>query len=81
MRLEKVRSGHRLGAKLKMTAMRLMSGRPAPDVVRALLYRPELFGTAANELFQAALRGPSRWSVGERELFASFVSNLNRCRF
>jgi AhpD family alkylhydroperoxidase len=27
------------------------------------------------------MRGPSDWSVGERELFAAFVSNLNQCRF
>lgn len=81
MRLEKIRSGHRLGAKLKMAMMRLVTGRPAPDVVKTLLYRPEVFGTAANELFQAAMRGESKWSVGERELFAAFVSNLNRCRF
>ncbi|MBC8072875.1 MAG: hypothetical protein IAG13_31425 [Deltaproteobacteria bacterium] len=81
MRLAKLRSGHRLGAKLKMTAMRVLSRRAVPDVVRTLMYRPEMFGTPLNELFEAALRGPSRWSVGERELFAAFVSNLNRCRF
>ena len=27
------------------------------------------------------LRGPSDWTVGERELIAAFVSNLNQCRF
>ena len=29
----------------------------------------------------ALLRGPSAWSVGERELFAAFVSALNHCHF
>jgi hypothetical protein len=28
-----------------------------------------------------ALRGPSEWSVGERELFAAYTSKLNHCRF
>jgi len=27
------------------------------------------------------MRGPSMWSVGERELFAAFVSRLNQCVF
>jgi len=27
------------------------------------------------------MRGPSPWSVGERELFAAFVSRLNQCVF
>jgi hypothetical protein len=81
MRLAKVHSGHRLAQKLKLGMMRLVTRRPPPDVVRTLMYRPEVFGTAANELFQEAMRGPSKWSVGERELFAAFVSNLNRCRF
>jgi hypothetical protein len=27
------------------------------------------------------MRGPSPWSVGERETFAAFVSRLNQCVF
>jgi hypothetical protein len=27
------------------------------------------------------MRGPSDWSVGEREFFAAFVSARNRCVF
>jgi len=27
------------------------------------------------------MRGPSTWSVGERELFAAFTSRLNQCVF
>ena len=61
--------------------MRVAGRRPPPDVVKTLLYRPELFGKAANALFQRALRGPSDWSVGERELMAAYVSRLNQCVF
>jgi hypothetical protein len=28
-----------------------------------------------------AMRGPSEWSPGERELFAAFTSLLNECHF
>lgn len=81
MRLERVERGHRPTQKLKLGLMRLMSRRRAPDIVRTILYRPELFGSAASAWTQAVMRGPSRWSVGERELFAAFTSQLNRCRF
>jgi uncharacterized peroxidase-related enzyme len=33
------------------------------------------------ELRQNILRGPSPFSVGERELIAAFVSSLNQCQF
>ena len=35
----------------------------------------------ALDLAQTSLRGPSRWSVGERELFAAVVSRANSCQF
>ena len=52
-----------------------------PDVVRAMLYRPEFFGKRFGALTQQLLRGPSQWSVGQRELFAAYTSLLNRCHF
>lgn len=81
MRLTKVRSGHRLPQKLLLTVIRVMSGAEPVDVIKVLLYRPTFFGTPFSAATQAALRGPSAWSVGERELFAAFVSRLNHCRF
>lgn len=81
MRLAKLDSGHTLPVKLKLALMTLVSRRRVPDVVRTLTYRPHFFGRPMNEIFQRAMRGPSKWTVGERELMAAFVSNLNRCRF
>lgn len=81
MRLKKVESGHRLKEKLKLAAMRLVSGRRAPDVVRVLLYRPEFFGRHFCLWVDQVLRGPSDWSVGEREYFATQVSLENHCAF
>jgi uncharacterized peroxidase-related enzyme len=46
-----------------------------------LRYRKEYFGRPFSELTQQVMRGPSPWSVGERELFAAFVSRLTQCVF
>jgi hypothetical protein len=51
------------------------------DVVRTIRYRPELFGRPFSAAMQQVMRGPSEWSVGERELFAAFVSCQNQCPF
>src|SRR5439155_1029874 len=58
-----------------------LGGRRVPDVVRTLFYRPELFGRPFSAWLQQVMRGPSDWSVGERELFAAFVSRRNNCPF
>jgi hypothetical protein len=60
--------------------MRLMMGH-APGVVRTLMYRKEFFGAPWTALTQQVMRGPSPWSVGERETFAAYVSRLNQCVF
>jgi hypothetical protein len=80
MRLSRVHHGHSLADKLKLAAMHVMAGH-APGVVRTLLYRKDFFGRKFSELTQQVMRGPSSWSVGERELFAAFVSRLNQCVF
>jgi hypothetical protein len=50
-------------------------------VLKTLHYRPEIFGRAYCDALDEAMRGPSEWSAGERELFAAFVSSLNQCPF
>jgi len=80
MRLHKVEQGQRLKHRLVLGAIGVVTGR-APDVMRVLMYRPEFFGAAFGPLLQAAMRGPSAWTVGERELFAAFTSTVNECEF
>ena len=80
MRLKKVHQGHRLPDKLMLAMMNLIVGH-APGVVRTLRYRKEFFGHPFSELTQQVMRGPSEWTVGEREMFAAFVSRLNQCVF
>ena len=80
MRLAKVHSGHGLRDKAMLGMMRLVMGH-APGVVRTLMYRKEFFGRPWTYLTQQVMRGPSPWTVGEREIFAAHVSRLNQCLF
>ena len=80
MRLKKVHQGHGLGDKLLLVIIRVMAGH-APGVVRTLMYRKGYFWQPFSELTQQVMRGPSVWTVGEREIFAAFVSRLNQCVF
>jgi hypothetical protein len=81
MRLSKVEKGESLKVQALYGVIRLLSGYRAPDVVRTLRYRPTFFGGPHSAHTQAAMRGDSAWTVGERELFAAFVSRLNACHF
>ncbi len=81
MRLSNVVRGDRLSVRLFYVFIRVLSGFRAPDVMRTLRYRRHLFGRPHSAHTQAVMRGHSEWSVGERELFAAFVSRLNQCHF
>jgi hypothetical protein len=80
MRLPKVHAGHRFRDRAMLALMRLVMGH-APGVVRTLMYRKEFFGRPWTDLTQQVMRGPSPWTVGEREIFAAHVSRLNQCVF
>lgn len=81
MRLPVIERGERVRDRLLYKVVRAVSGHPMPDVVRTLRYRAAQFGTPFNDLIQDVMRGPSAWSVGERELFAAYVSKRNECEF
>jgi hypothetical protein len=81
VRLSNVERGDSLSIRLFYKFIGAVSGFRAPDVVRTLRYRRHLFGQPHSAHTQAVMRGPSEWSVGERELFAAFVSRLNQCPF
>lgn len=80
MRLKKVHSDHLLRDRLFLMVMRVVAGH-ASGVVRTLRYRKEYFGRPWTALTQQVMRGPGEWSIGEREIFAAFVSHLNKCVF
>ncbi|HYC49467.1 MAG TPA: hypothetical protein VEB19_00030 [Gemmatimonadaceae bacterium] len=81
MRLKRLVNRHRLPQKLVLAMIRIVSRRRAPDIIRTLFYRPEFLGKPMSKWTQAVMRGPSDWSVAERELFAAFTSKLNQCVF
>lgn len=81
MRIPKVEAGEGWRNRAFFSFIRVVSGFRAPDVVRTLNYRPSFFGAHHTEHSEQVMRGVSPWTVGERELFAAYVSNVNACRF
>jgi len=59
----------------------VLKDQPVSDIRRTLIYRAEIFGQPFSAYLQEVLRGPSEWSIGERELFAAFVSRKNQCTY
>ncbi|MGH3795077.1 MAG: hypothetical protein ACRDSP_09320 [Pseudonocardiaceae bacterium] len=81
IRLPGIERGRGLRSRVLRPVLRLLFGRPTPGFVRVLLYRHRFFGKPVGRYGQAVLRGPGRWSVGERELFGGVVSIGNRCDY
>lgn len=81
MRLAILDSGHSLGTKALFAFIRAVSRQPVPDIVKLACYRADFSSTLAKKLVHEAMRGPSAWSVGDRELMAAFVSKMNQCEF
>jgi len=80
MRLATLERGYPLVARLKLAVIRRLGGAAVEDAAKTFLYRPQ-WGRPFAAILHTLLRGPSRWSVGERELFAAFISKLNRCSY
>jgi uncharacterized peroxidase-related enzyme len=81
MRLKILDSGHRFSTRMLFAFIRVASGHPVPDAAKVVLYRPDFYGVPMKAFTQEAMRGPSAWSVGDRELMAAFVSKMNECAF
>ena len=81
MRLQVLNNGYGPGTKLLFALIRLFSRHPVPDAAKLVFYRPEFYGSWAKEFTHEAMRGPSGWSVGDRELMAAYVSKVNESAF
>jgi AhpD family alkylhydroperoxidase len=73
--------GYGVGRKMLFRLIRLVSGQPVPDAARITFYRPDFYGTHMKKFTQEAMRGRSTWSVGDRELMAAYVSEVNDSPF
>ncbi|BCK59280.1 hypothetical protein [Nocardia wallacei] len=81
MRLDVVDRGHDRPGRWTLRVMRVVGRTEVPDVIKVLLYRHRYFSTPYSDYLQDLMRGPSAWSIGERELFATFTSARNQCDF
>ncbi len=79
MRLAILDRGHSAGTKALFALIRASSRLPVPDAIKLNRYRPDFYGMPMRVLTQEAMRGPSAWSVGDRELMGACVSQMNEC--
>lgn len=81
MRLPEVERGDSPGNRLLIRFISAVSGMRLPDAARVAFYHKNFFSAPLGAWTQAAMRGPSAWSVGERELMAAMVAKWNSCAF
>jgi AhpD family alkylhydroperoxidase len=81
MRLRILDSGHGFGTKALFALIQTVSRQPVLDIIKLVKYRADFYGNPMSEVTQEAMRGPSAWSVGDRELMAAFVAQINQCEF
>ncbi|MEP6496299.1 MAG: carboxymuconolactone decarboxylase family protein [bacterium] len=81
MRLAILDEGHGFGTKALFAFIRLVTRQPTPEVIKLLSYRSDFFGAHMRAVTHEAMRGPSAWTVAERELMAALVSQVNGCDF
>ena len=79
MRLTILDRGHSFGTKALFALIRTFSRQPVLDVIKLAKYRPDFCAT--QEKTQEAMRGPSAWTAGDRELMAAFVAKNNECEW
>jgi len=80
MRLAEIERGDSFGTRLLIRFISLVSGMRLPDAARLAFYHRDFLGILG-VWTQAAMRGPSAWSIGERELMAALVAQWNACAF
>jgi alkylhydroperoxidase family enzyme len=81
MRLRILDNGHGFGTKALFALIQIVSRQPVLDVIKLVKYRPDFYGNPISTITQDAMRGPSAWSVGDRELMAAFIAKTNESEF
>jgi uncharacterized peroxidase-related enzyme len=81
VRLEVLERGHKLPARLFIGLSERVFGQRMDNVALTAMHRPAFWGRPFFALVRQVLRGPSYWTVGEREYMAMLVSRFNECPF
>jgi uncharacterized peroxidase-related enzyme len=81
VRLAILDQGHAWSTKVLFAFIRLVSRQPTPEPLKLVAYRPGFYGSFMKRITHEAMRGPSAWSVGERELMAAVVSKANASEY
>ena len=79
MRLAILDIGHGFGTRVLFALIRTISRQPVLDIIKLVKYRADFYGGPMQRVTHEAMRGPSAWSVGDRELMAAFVAKTNEC--
>lgn len=81
MRLPDVDRGDTVRSRALIRFISVITGMRLPDAARVAFYHPGFVGPALGAWTQAVMRGPSGWTVAERELMAAMVARWNSCAF
>lgn len=81
MRLPEVERGDRLRSRILIRLISAVSGYRLPDAARVAFYHKDFVGRALGAWMHSVMRGPSQWSIGERELMAAMVAKWNSSAF
>jgi len=81
MRLAILDSGHGFGTRALFALIRAVSRQPVLDVIKLVKYRADFYGMPMQRVTHEAMRGPSAWSVADRELMAALVAKSNECEW
>lgn len=81
MRLGEIERGDSPMHRLLIRGISRLAGYRLPDAARVAFYDRGFAGPVLGRWTQKAMRGPSPWSVSERELMAAMVASWNACPF
>jgi uncharacterized peroxidase-related enzyme len=77
MRLAEIERGDSIRSRLLIRLISMMLRARLPDAARVAFYHRDFAGHELGAWTQRAMRGPSAWTVGERELMAALVGQWN----
>ena len=81
VRLPEIERGDTLRSRVLIRLISRIAGYRLPDAARVAFYDKQFAGPVLGAWTHKAMRGPSGWSVSERELMAAMVASWNTCPF